>query len=48
MMRLPKVIVYQRNPECEMCGSEMNPGHEYYYRGCEICPRCHEELEGIK
>jgi recombinational DNA repair protein (RecF pathway) len=42
---IPRVIVYERNEDCKLCGEEMNPGHENYYRGRKICPRCQEGLE---
>lgn len=45
---LPKVIVYDRQDDCKLCGKEMNPGKENYYRGLEICPRCQEEMEDTK
>ncbi len=45
-MKTPRVIVYERNSDCKLCGKEMNPGTEQYFRGREICPRCYEELEG--
>ncbi|QBP06987.1 hypothetical protein [Virgibacillus phage Mimir87] len=40
----PTIVVYERNKECELCGSEINK-NEYEYRGLSICPRCQEELE---
>lgn len=43
---MPKVVVYERNDDCQLCGEEMNPGTENYYRGLEICPRCQDDLEG--
>lgn len=47
-MKLPQTIVYERNKDCELCGQEMNETEYNLYRGLEICPRCHEELEGKK
>lgn len=45
LKHLPKVVVYERNPDCELCSREINPGTENYYRGLKVCPRCHTELE---
>ena len=42
---LPKVIVYERNDDCKLCGDELNPHTEYYYRHLRVCLRCHEELK---
>lgn len=44
-MKLPQIIVYERNQDCELCGNEMNEIQYNLYRGLEICPRCHEELK---
>ena len=40
-----KVVIYTR-VECEVCGREMNPQYEEYWRGRRICVRCKEELTG--
>ena len=39
-----QVMIYTRT-ECEICGQEMNPTYEEYWRGRRICVRCKEELE---
>lgn len=39
-----KIVVIERNKECELCDTEINPSTENYYRGLRICPRCQEEL----
>lgn len=40
------VEVYERCPDCEICGNEINPGREEYYRGKRVCSRCKKELDG--
>lgn len=40
------VIVYEFT-ECELCGREMNPDREHYYKGLRICISCEMELSKI-
>jgi len=47
-MKLPQIIVYERNKDCKLCGREMNENEYNLYRGREICSRCHKELGGRK
>jgi len=44
-MKLPQIIVYERNKDCKLCGREMNENEYNLYRGREICSRCHKELK---
>lgn len=44
-MKLPQIIVYERNMDCKLCGREMNENEYNLYRGREICSRCHKELK---
>lgn len=43
-----QVIVYERLPDCEICGNEINPGKEDYHRNRRVCPRCKSVLEGSR
>lgn len=41
-----RVEIYLRCLDCEVCGSEINPGREEYIRRLRVCPRCYEGLTG--
>lgn len=44
-MKIPQILIYERNKDCKLCGEEMNPNEFNMYRGLEICSRCNEELK---
>lgn len=38
------VEIYERAPDCQVCGNEIEPGKEMYTRGRRVCSQCKKGL----